>query len=160
MSLVGSQGQDCSSVGVGIGQWRGWGVGRKPPEHGCSFKALSSLSSHHLPGQQRCQGKSKDRRLKGVGGWVPKAPGRVYSSGCLGRCTGRGTLSRQEEGRPSAKARGRSLVVLPAPPLPWGQGEAGRREARVTGQGLWGLLRVLGLDPAHSAVGALEGSGW
>lgn len=65
--------------------------------------------------QQRCQGESKDRRLKGVGGWVPKALGRVYSSGCLGRCTGRGTLSRQEEGWPSAKARGRSPVVLPLP---------------------------------------------
>lgn len=76
MSLVGSQGQDCSSVGVGIGQWRGWGVGRKPPEHGCSFKALRSLSSHHLPGQQRCQGKSKDRRLKGVGGWGAKSSGQ------------------------------------------------------------------------------------
>lgn len=58
----------------------------------------------------------------------------VQAGGGMALCKGQ----RQESRRPP-----------PPHPRRGGKGEAGRREARVTGQGLWGLQGVPGLDPAH-----------
>lgn len=127
MSLVGSQDQDCSSVGVGIGQWRGWGWGGQEATRTWLFiqgaqQPQQSPFARPAEVPERQQGPETERG----GGWAPKAPGRVYRSGCLGalgggHCPGRrrdGPLQRPEAGVPSCRPRA------------WGQWEEGRKSDR------------------------------